>query len=139
MRSQARTDGSSRRTHSLPTRAAYVVTGGSMFRSTTLRAIHVGLTILTVLVWCAPPAAAQAVYGSISGTVTDTSGGALPGVTVTITSVERQTVDTVVTNESGLYVKDRLIPGNYEVKAELASFKVAVVPSVRVGVDAQTP
>ena len=110
-----------------------------MFRSTKLRAVHVGLTIAIAVMWLAPPAAAQAVYGSIGGTVTDTSGGALPGVTVTITSVERQTVETVVTNESGFYVKDRLIPGNYEVKAELASFKIAVVPSVRVGVDAQTP
>jgi outer membrane receptor protein involved in Fe transport len=110
-----------------------------MFRSTTLRAVHAGLTIAMAVVLLAPPAAAQAVYGSIGGTVTDTSGGALPGVTVTITSVERQTVDTAVTNESGFYVKDRLIPGNYEVKAELASFKTAVVPSVRVGVDAQTP
>ena len=63
----------------------------------------------------------------------------MPGVTVTITSVERQTVDSVVTNESGLYSKDRLIPGTYEVKAELASFKTAVVPRVQVNVDTQTP
>jgi hypothetical protein len=83
--------------------------------------------------------AAQAVYGSISGTVTDTSGAMLPGVTVTITSVERQTVDTVVTNASGFYAKDRLVPGAYEVQAELEGFKMAVVPKVAVRVDAQTP
>src|SRR5262245_1794034 len=65
-----------------------------------------------------PPAAAQAVYGSIAGTVTDPTGAALPGVTVTITSVERKTVDTVTTNESGFYAKERLLPGRYEVKAE---------------------
>ena len=110
-----------------------------MFRSTSLRAVHVGLIVAIALVWLAPPAAAQAVYGSIGGTVTDTSGGALPGVTVTITSVERKTVDSVVSNESGFYVKDRLIPGQYEVKAELASFKTAVVAKVLVTVDAQTP
>jgi hypothetical protein len=110
-----------------------------MFRSSTLRALQVGLFLAVVVTWLAPPAAAQAVYGGIRGAVTDTSGGALPGVTVTITSVERQTVDTVVTNESGLYIKDRLIPGTYEVKAELASFKAAVVPKVLVTVDAQTP
>src|SRR3954452_7313706 len=92
-----------------------VVTGGSMFRSTTLRAIQVGLTVASALVWLASPASAQAVYGAIHGSVTDTSGAALPGVTVTITSVERQTVDSVVTNESGLYAKERLIPGVYEV------------------------
>jgi hypothetical protein len=85
------------------------------------------------------PVLAQAVYGSISGTVTDTSGGILPGVSVTITSLERRTSDTVVTNESGFFVKERLLPGTYEVKAELASFKTAVVPSVVVNVDAQTP
>ena len=40
-------------------------------------------------------------------------------------------VDTVVTNESGIYVKDWLLPGTYEVKAELAGFKTAVVPRSR--------
>ena len=85
------------------------------------------------------PLAAQAVYGSISGTVTDSSGGILPGVSVTVTSIERKTSDTVVTNESGFFLKERLVPGTYEVKAELASFKTAVVPSVVVNVDAQTP
>jgi hypothetical protein len=86
----------------------------------------------------APPVRAQAVYGSIAGTVMDATGAALPGVNVTITSVERKTTDTVVSNESGNYAKERLIPGTYEVKAELTGFKLAVVPSVRVGVDSQT-
>ena len=44
-----------------------------------------------------------------------------------------------MTNESGFFLKERLVPGTYEVKAELASFKTAVVPSVIVNVDAQTP
>ncbi len=110
-----------------------------MFRSSTLRAVHIGVLLAAALTSLPRPAAAQAVYGAIRGSVTDTSGAALPGVTVTITSVERQTVDSVVTNESGLYVKDRMIPGTYEVKAELASFKAAVVPKVVVNVDAQTP
>ena len=71
---------------------------------------------------------AQAVYGSIAGTVVDPSGGALPGVTVSITSLDRKTVDSVVTNEAGQFVKDRLLPGAYEVKVELSGFKQAVVP-----------
>ena len=84
------------------------------------------------------PAAAQAVYGSIAGTVNDSTGAAMPGATVTITSVERKTTDNVTTNASGNYSKERLLPGFYEVKAELSGFKSAVVPSVRVNVDAQT-
>jgi hypothetical protein len=81
---------------------------------------------------------AQAVYGSIAGTVADATGATVPGATVTVTSIERQTVDTVVTNASGNYVKDRLLPGRYEVKAELQGFKIQRVSSVVVNVDSQT-
>ena len=85
------------------------------------------------------PCSAQAVYGSIGGTVKDASGAVLPGVTVTIVSNARQTSDSVVTNESGRFVKERLLPGEYKVQAELTGFRMAVVPNVIVGVDAQTP
>ncbi|MGH9159798.1 MAG: carboxypeptidase regulatory-like domain-containing protein, partial [Vicinamibacteraceae bacterium] len=85
------------------------------------------------------PTVAQAVYGSISGTVADTSGAVLPGVTVTLTSTERRTVDIVVTDEAGRFLKERLLPGIYEVKAELAGFRAAIVPRVSVSVDTQTP
>lgn len=101
--------------------------------------IVAGLLLLSSLILTSTPASAQAVYGSISGTITDASGAVLPGVTVTITSLDRRTVDTAVSNESGFYLKERLLPGQYEVRAELASFKTAVVPSVNVGVDTQTP
>jgi hypothetical protein len=102
-----------------------------------------GLVLATVLgailALCLPgaPASAQAVYGSIAGQVIDTSGAAIPGATITITSTERQTVDTVVTNASGFFSKERLLPGVYEVKAGLAGFKSSVVPEVRVSVDTQ--
>jgi outer membrane receptor protein involved in Fe transport len=93
-----------------------------------------------VLALVAPlPANAQAVYGNISGVVKDASGAVVPGVTVTITSTERKTVDTVVTNESGRYLKERLLPGPYEVKAELSGFRTAVVPNVIVAVDTTVP
>ena len=82
---------------------------------------------------------AQAVYGSIGGTVTDPSGAVLPGVTINITSLTRQTTDSVVTTENGLFVKERLLPGPYKVQAELTGFKTAVVQRIEVGVDSQTP
>ena len=81
---------------------------------------------------------AQAVYGSVAGTIEDSTGAALPGVNVTITSLERKTADTVVTNGSGIYTKDRLLPGTYTVKAELSGFRPALVSSVKVNVDTQT-
>jgi outer membrane receptor protein involved in Fe transport len=78
------------------------------------------------------------VYGSIAGTVADSSGARVPGASLTVTSLERGTVDTVTSNASGYYLKDRLLPGRYEVKAELRGFKTQVVAPVVVGVDAQT-
>jgi outer membrane receptor protein involved in Fe transport len=97
------------------------------------------LVLLAVFGLAAPsPAHGQAVYGSIGGIITDASGAVVPGASVTITSVERKTSDTVTTNEAGFYVKERLLPGTYEVKAELQGFKGAVFPDVKVNVDTQT-
>jgi hypothetical protein len=94
---------------------------------------------LLLIVLAPVHAQAQAVYGSISGIITDPSGAVVPGATVTVTSVERKTADVVVSNESGYYLKERLLPGTYEVKGELQGFKTAVFPSIRVNVDSQTP
>jgi outer membrane receptor protein involved in Fe transport len=96
------------------------------------------LSLLLLLAGLSVSARAQAVYGSISGTVADPSGAVVSGATVTITSLERKTSDAVTTNESGFYVKERLVPGNYEVKVEAQGFKAKVVASVVVNVDAQT-
>ena len=97
------------------------------------------LVILCALALLPTTARAQAVYGSISGTVKDPSGAVLPGVTVNIVSLTRQTTDSVTSNDSGVFVKERLLPGEYKVQAELSGFRTAVVPRVLVGVDSQTP
>ncbi len=81
---------------------------------------------------------AQAVYGSISGTVTDAQGAVIPDATVTITSIERSTSYTATTNDSGSYVKDRLLPGTYKVTIEKTGYKQGVLPSVVVNVDTQS-
>src|SRR5262249_54157519 len=44
----------------------------------------------------------------------------------------------VTSNAGGYYLEGRLLPGRYELKAELAGFKTQVVSPVVVGVDAQT-
>lgn len=101
------------------------------------RAVRTGVALLAAVVW-ATPSAAQAVYGSIAGTVADSSGASAPGARMTITSLERGTADTVSSNAAGYYLKDRLLPGLYELKTELKGFKTQVVAPVVVGVDAQT-
>src|SRR4029453_1640267 len=101
---------------------------------------HVVVIVCFLIALSALPrrASAEAVYGSIAGSVLDESGGVLPGVSVTVTSVERKTTDTVVTNETGRYVKERLLPGTYEVKVELSGFKQQVYTKIQVNVDSQT-
>jgi hypothetical protein len=71
------------------------------------------------------PAFAQstAANGAIEGTVSDTSGGVLPGVTVTIANVDTGVERTVITNEKGLYRAPLLPLGKYRVVAELQGFK----------------
>ncbi|MFN8093504.1 MAG: TonB-dependent receptor [Vicinamibacteria bacterium] len=80
------------------------------------------LAALAIVVLIPALAAAQTESGKISGTVTDQSGAVLPGVNVTAKSVERATVRSTVTNAQGEYVFASLVPGQYEVTAELSGF-----------------
>ena len=59
---------------------------------------------------------------AISGTITDTSGGVLPGATVTATNTDTGVVQRTTTNNSGIYNFANLPPGSYEVAAEAAGF-----------------
>jgi hypothetical protein len=63
-------------------------------------------------------------FGSINGTVTDTSGGALPGVTVTASSPALQVGQlTATTDGEGKYQVVDLPRGTYEVRFELQGFQ----------------
>jgi len=81
-----------------------------------------------------PSAKAQAVYGSISGTVTDSSGGAVANAKLTITDKDRHVIFTAQTNSTGEYSEQHLIIGHYEVKIEAEGFRT-VVANVDVSVD----
>lgn len=84
---------------------------------------------------CTGNALGQAVYGSIFGTVTDASGAAVPGATVTITNIGTNVVETTKTNSDGNYNQTRLIPGKYKIKVEQSGFKASVVDEIVVNVD----
>ena len=80
------------------------------------------LAVLAIVLMIPALAVAQTESGKISGSVTDQSGAVLPGVTVNLKSVERATTRSTVTNAQGEYVFASLVPGNYEVTAELSGF-----------------
>src|SRR5262245_10697761 len=77
----------------------------------------------------------QAVYGSVFGTVTDSSGAAVPNAKVTITEVSKNVTVSSQTNHDGNYTQTRLIPGVYRVRVEATGFKSGVIESVNVSVD----
>jgi hypothetical protein len=66
---------------------------------------------------------AQGNQGRITGTITDQSGGAISGATVTVLDVQRGLPRTVVTGDSGEYNAPNLLPGQYTVRAEAKGFK----------------
>ena len=65
----------------------------------------------------------QAVYGSIFGTVTDSTGAVVPGATITVTDAAKGTSVTAQTNGSGDFTVDHLIPDPYDVKVVATGFK----------------
>ena len=80
------------------------------------------LVVLAIVLMIPALVVAQTESGKVSGTVTDQSGAVLPGVTVNLKSVERATMRSTVTNAQGEYVFASLVPGNYEITAELSGF-----------------
>jgi outer membrane receptor protein involved in Fe transport len=81
---------------------------------------------LVLLVFCLllpVTAFAQSSTGSVSGTITDAQGGALPGVTVTVTNLDTGASRTTVSNASGYYQIALLPPGPYKAEAQLEGFQ----------------
>jgi Carboxypeptidase regulatory-like domain/TonB dependent receptor len=100
------------------------------------RWIGVGFVVLCLaLVWNAPAARGQAVYGSIVGNVSDAQGAAVVGAKVTVTNAAKGTTDEATTNENGNFNVTHLIPDNYKVRVEATGFKAYEAASVQVGAD----
>ena len=78
-------------------------------------------------------ASAQALYGTIAGTVTDDSGASIPGATVTVLNQGTGLEVSGVTDETGAFTIRNLQPGTYTVKASLQGFKEYVQTGLPVG------
>jgi hypothetical protein len=83
-----------------------------------------------------PPVQAQTVYGSIVGTVTDASGGAVPAAKVTLTNNGTNLRRAAAADATGNYQFLNLLPGEYRVDVEQQGFKHFVRPQVVIQVQA---
>jgi outer membrane receptor protein involved in Fe transport len=77
-------------------------------------------------------ATAQALYGSVTGIITDTSGAAVPGATVAITNTETGLELSTVTDAVGAYTVRNVPGGTYTLKASLQGFKEFVQTNIPV-------
>src|SRR5688572_21421588 len=93
-----------------------------------VRALAVALMAVTI----PSLASAQMTRGGLVGTVRDASGGVIPGVTVTVTNIDTNTVRVAVSDESGLYRLQALEPGRYRIVSELEGFARVEQQDVRV-------
>ncbi|HWI20851.1 MAG TPA: carboxypeptidase-like regulatory domain-containing protein [Vicinamibacterales bacterium] len=85
---------------------------------------------LAVLIASAGLAAAQDDRARVTGVVTDRSGGALPGVTVTLRGAAIGGGN-VVTDGAGRYVTSWVIPGTYAISFELSGFESRMIQNLR--------
>src|SRR5437773_8645078 len=76
---------------------------------------------------------AQSSFATISGTVSDSTGALIPGVTVKATNTATNVASTVLSNEAGAYNLPGLLPGTYKVSAELSGFQVQTLTDVQLG------
>ena len=96
---------------------------------------RLGLCFAVVLLLIPQAGKAQAVFGSITGTVTDTSGAAVPKATIKVTDVAKGTSVDETANDSGGFTADHLIPDVYDVTVTVPGFKTFKQSAIRVFAD----
>ena len=98
---------------------------------------RLAVAMLVALVFAGLPglAHAQATRGTILGTITDQTGAALPGASVTATETRTNVSHNTVTNETGNFTFPNIPDGIYNIKAEIQGFKTVVREGIRLTVN----
>jgi outer membrane receptor protein involved in Fe transport len=86
----------------------------------------------------AMPAAAQAVRATVLGTISDRTGGVLPGATITITNTDTGVAQVTVADSQGHYTVTNLLPAPYDIEATLQGFQTVVRRGVRLVVGSES-
>jgi hypothetical protein len=104
----------------------------------TRRSFSFGAGVIALWLGTAALAATQIATATLSGVVRDETGAALPGTVLTVKGVARGVTRSATTDSEGRYRVSALDPGEYEVRAELANFKTAVLTGVVLSVGGTT-
>jgi hypothetical protein len=109
--------------------------GASDRMTSRLRQLLTACLIVLAPLSLARTASAQAVTGTILGTVADTTGAVLPGVSVTVKHTETGFTRTLTSDANGEYTAASVPTGTYTVTGEISGFKSVSLSNVQVGVD----
>ncbi len=88
--------------------------------------------LTTLLAFAAGPASAQVLYGSLTGNVTDPSGGAVPGVRVEALNMQTGVSRNSTTDPAGSYTFNDLQAGNYKITFTASAFRTLVQENVQI-------
>ncbi len=77
---------------------------------------------------------AQQTTGTISGVVKDETGGVLPGVSITAQNTDIGATRTAISDDEGRYRFPQLVPGPYQLQAELTGFRTALLQGISLSV-----
>ena len=81
------------------------------------------VVIVVLLLWSQPLAWAQSMFATLSGTVTDPSGGVVVGAQVTVKAMDTTEARKSVSNQDGFFSISTLPAGRYEVTVEMKGFQ----------------
>src|SRR5580704_8367892 len=98
------------------------------------KVFHLFAVTLGLLFLFSSPSFAQSNLGRIFGAITDQSGGAVVGASVSVIDVDRGITRPLITDSAGLFDASSLIPGTYTVRVEAKGFKIEEHTSIDVGV-----
>src|SRR5579859_120664 len=90
---------------------------------------------IVVLALTPAPGWGQNVYGTIAGTVTDTSGASISEATVTLTNLDNGEKHSMASDSSGNYTFVNILPGRYKLEGEKTGFKKFVREPILVQIE----
>ncbi|HWR37388.1 MAG TPA: carboxypeptidase regulatory-like domain-containing protein [Clostridia bacterium] len=93
-----------------------------------------GLTIVVLLVIATliftPASYGQSTAATITGTVVDQTGAAIPDVKIALTNINTNVRRQITTNKEGCFILPQLEPGNYKLQAFREGFALVDIPDI---------
>ncbi len=106
--------------------------GGHLF-SSRIRSFKIFALLAVFGIACV----AQIDTGAIVGTVTDSSGAAVPNAAIVVANISTGVEYKTQTNQDGQYQVTSLIPGTYSVKASASGFQTAIQDRIEIHVQSR--